>query len=272
MIPTFNGTKSLKIDFQSVQYGMMHFTLTLGEKSFETRFSEVYDPILNFRKWLEAICIGVEQCSFSFDTEGKDIKFDLERLTYDREVFTVKQPYDDGEIFLSDYVDRKQLVEAFYFGLLNFRNSPKFEKYQWESDVFAEHLTNLLKLDYEILLTDLSKLGRKQLNDWLCKANPRYWHSTSTESEEADLAILLKTELSSNKKGFDRKTDRSEIEWNIPLDYSNWNIDEKRKLVEECLSENCSWHEGTKIEDFKSKIIEDYLNQTPEPKKVNGSI
>ncbi len=56
------------------------------------------------------------------------------------------------------------------------------------------------------------------------------------------------------------------------VDYSNWNIDEKRKLVEECLSENCSWHEGTKIEDFKSKIIEDYLNQTPEPKKVNGSI
>ncbi len=272
MTPTFNGTKALKIDFQSVQYGLIYFTLTLGEKSFETNFSDVFDPILNFKKWLEAICIGVEQCSFWFDTEGQDIKFDFEQTAYDRAVFTVTQPFDDAEIFLSDYVDRRQIVEAFYSGLLNFCNSPKFEKYEWEGNVFSEYLTNLLKLDYETLLTDLSKLGRKQLNDWLCKANPRYWHSTSTESEEADLAILLKAELSSNKKGFDRKTDRSEIEWNIPLDYSNWNIDEKRKLVEECLSENCSWHEGTKIEDFKSKIIEDYLNHSLEPKKENGSI
>ncbi len=272
MIPTFNETKLLKIDFESVQYGLMNFTLTLGEKSFETNFSDVYDPILNFKKWLEAISIGVEQCSFWYDPEGSETKFNFERISYDKEVFTISYYYDDDEIFLSNYVDRRQIVEAFYFGLLNFRNSPKFNKYQWEGNVFSEYLTNLLEIDFETLVSDLSELGRKQLNDWLYKVDPRHLNSASTEREETDLAILLKAELSSNKKTFNRKTDRSEIEWNIPLDYSNWNIDEKRKLVEECLSENCSWHGGTKIEDFKSKIIEDYINRSLAPKKVNGSI
>ena len=155
---------------------------------------------------------------------------------------------------------------------MNFRGSPKFEKYQWEKDVFADRLTNLLKTDSKTLLDNLSKLGRKQLNDWLCKADPRRWRSAPTEREEADLAILLKSELSNCEKTFDRKSDRSEIEWNIPLDYSDWNIDEKRKLVEECLGENCSPSDGTKIADFRSKIIEDYLNQSKPLKNQNEGI
>lgn len=253
-------TKELKIDFKAVRYGLIFFTLTLGEKSFETNFSDVFDPILKFKNWLEAICIGVEQCSFSFDPEGNDVKFDFERVTYKREVFTVTDPYDKAEIFLSDKVDRKQLVEELYYGLLNFRDSPKFEKHQWEKELFADRLTSLLKIDHETLLTYLSRLGRKQLNDWLCKADPRHWSSTPTKDEEADLAILLKRELADYEKTYNCKSDSSETWWSIPLDYSDWKIEDKRKLVEECLSENCSWNEGTNIADFKSKIIEDYLD------------
>lgn len=82
--------------------------------------------------------------------------------------------------------------------------------------------------------------------------------------DKANSAFFLKTELSKGENIFDEKSDESEIRWNIPLDYSRWNVDEKRKLIEECLRENCSWNEGTKIEDFKSKIIENYLNQPTE--------
>jgi len=271
-IPNFDGIKELIVDFEEIRYGLLYFTITLGDKSFKTNFSDVFDPILNFKRWLEAICIGVEQCSFSYDPERDEIKFNVESISYDRDIFTVSYYCGDDETLLSDYVDRRQIVSEFYLGLLNFRDSPKFEKYQWEKEVFADRLTNLLGIGYESLITELAKLGRKQLNDWLCKADPRRLRPAPAEDEEADLAILLKSELSNSEKTFNRESDRSEIEWNIPLDYSNWNVDEKRKLVEECLSENCSLHEGIKIKDFKSKIIEDYLNHSLEPKKVNGSI
>lgn len=257
----FNETKKLGVNFHTTRYGLIEFTLTINDKSFESNFSDVFDPILNFKRWLEAICIGVEQCSFSFDPEGDEIRFNLERIAYGRAIFTVSYAYDSTDIFLSDYVDRFQLVQEFYYNLLNFRNSPKFRKYQWEGEPFAERLGNLLEMDYETLLSDLSKLGRKQLNDFFCKADPRHWRVDPSREEEAALAYHLKSELLNGAKTSDRNLDEAEISWSIPLDYSDWSIDEKRKLVAECLSENCSWHDGTKIDNFKSQIIEVSLDE-----------
>ncbi len=59
---------------------------------------------------------------------------------------------------------------------------------------------------------------------------------------------------------------RTPMEWNIPEDYDDWTTEQKKALVKECLDEATSGQEGTKIEDFKSKIIEDYLNHSLEPK------
>jgi hypothetical protein len=65
---------------------------------------------------------------------------------------------------------------------------------------------------------------------------------------------------------FDPKTDRAEIDWNIPLNYNNWKIDKKKKLIAECLSENCS-SDGTKISELRSEVIENYLKYSKENKE-----
>ena len=271
MIPTFNGTKSLKIDFEAVRYGLIYFTITLGDKSFETRFSDVYDPIPSLKKWLEAICIGVQQCSFWFDTEGKDIKFDLARVSYDKELFTVTEPYDDARIFLSDYPDRRQLVEAFYFGLLEFRNSPNFIQEEWEIEYMWERLITILKVDYETLLNEFSKFDREELKRLLFKTDPKYLASCPSAPEMEAFGYLVDDFLG-NEIPSEYEIVRTPMEWNIPEDYDDWTSEQKKALVKKCLDEATSGQEGTKIVDFKSKIIEDYLNQTPEPKKENGSI
>jgi hypothetical protein len=265
MIPTFNGTKSLKINFESVRYGLMNFTLTLGEKSFETRFSDVYDPIPSFKKWLEAICIGVEQCSFWFDTEGKEIKFDLARVSYDKELFTVTEPYDDADIFLSDYVDRRQLIEAFYFGLLEFRNSPNFIQEEWEIEYMWERLITILKVDYETLLNEFSKFDREELKRLLFKTDPKYLASCPSAPEMEAFGYLVDDFLG-NEIPSEYEIVRTPMEWNIPEDYDDWTTEQKKALVKKCLDKATSGQEGTKIEDFKSKIIEDYLNHSLEPK------
>ncbi len=52
-------------------------------------------------------------------------------------------------------------------------------------------------------------------------------------------------------------------------DYDDWTIERKRELVKEYLDEATNGYKGTKIADFKSKIIEDYLSQSQESRKKN---
>ncbi|MGI8542641.1 MAG: hypothetical protein ACR2MD_04095 [Aridibacter sp.] len=254
-------TEKLKVTFNEVKWGLIFFTLKLGEQKFESNFSDVFDPLPNFKAWLEAICIGVPQCSFSYDPEGDEIKFDFERTSYDREIFTVSYAYDNDNIFLSGKVKRKQLVEEFYLRFREFINSEKFARHFWEKIIFSERLTDLLKIDYETLVSKLTKLGRKQLNDWLVLADLRNrWLEVITKEEEKNLAQQLKIKLANAEDIYFPEMDGKAIRWNIPLDYSSCSLDKKKQFVEECISENCSPHDGTRKEDFISKIIEDYLS------------
>jgi len=125
---------ALEIEFGETRNGLLYFTLTLGDQSVEMRFSDVFDPLPDLKRWLEAIVIGVRQCSFQWDAEGPDYKFDFERMTYERWGFTAGNTYlDEGEEpAIRNWVDRRQLVTAFYRGFLEFEASPEFKRYEWE--------------------------------------------------------------------------------------------------------------------------------------------
>lgn len=101
MINKENKTETVIVDFYNVDGGWIFFKVKVGEQLFDGRFSEVFDPIMDFKKWLEAIAIGVQQTSFEFDPEGNDIKFDIERVCWDREVLTICEPFEDGEVFIN---------------------------------------------------------------------------------------------------------------------------------------------------------------------------
>jgi hypothetical protein len=124
----------LGIEFGDTRFGLLYFTLTLGDQSVQMRFSDVFDPMLDLKCWLEAIVIGVQRCSFAWDAEGPDYKFDFERITFKRWRFTAGNAYlsEGEEPAIRNWVDRRQLVVAFYRGFLDFEASPEFNKYEWE--------------------------------------------------------------------------------------------------------------------------------------------
>lgn len=241
-------SQKLIVDFHKVQYGMMDFTMTIGEKSFETNFSEAFDPIIPFKKWLEAICIGVYQCSFWFDPEGTETKFSFERRFWNADNFTVSYNYDDKEIFLEGKVERRQLVEAFYCGLLDFRDSPRFDVDEWEKIYLYEEVTKNLSISYHDLIEQYAALNRTNLIDALFEIYPKY--------RLKEYAIKKQIRLSSAKDGdFDR------VEWDVPINYDSLDKEAKREFVKKCFQYTTGDMNGTKIADFKSKIIEDFLNQ-----------
>ena len=71
-----------------------------------------------------------------------------------------------------------------------------------------------------------------------------------------EYAIKKQIRLSSAKDGdFDR------VEWDVPINYDSLDKEAKREFVKKCFQYTTGDMNGTKIADFKSKIIEDFLNQ-----------
>ncbi len=126
-------TKLLNVEFHKAISGCLEYKITIGEQVFEDSFSDVFDPILDLKSWLEAISVGVEQTSFSYDNEGQEFKFDFQRVTWDKEIFVISELYAPKHIFMNAVVSRKQLVKSFYIGLLTFANSEKYKPEEWES-------------------------------------------------------------------------------------------------------------------------------------------
>lgn len=261
MITTTNKyIEQLTVNFYEVDSGWLFFKLTVGQQIFDGRFSEVFDPLLDFKHWLEAISIGVQQTSFQYDSEGNYIKFDFEQFSWDRCELTISEPYEDGEVFIKSTIDRKQIVKAFYLGLLTFAASDKFKSDEWEVEYLKERLCKILGRDEATLIEELKELDRKELGLLLFNSDPSYTVSFPTAKDKSEeMKLFIETDVQNKELPEEHLMEIKPIEWNIPDDYDFWTSDRKREFVIECINETTQGYRGTKIDDFRSSIIEKYL-------------
>lgn len=253
----------LTVDFYEASAGWLYYNLTVGQQSFNNRFSYVWDPLPDLKYWLEAISIGVQQTSFQYDNEGDYIKFNIERICWDREVLTVSEAYEDGEIFINANIDRRQIVNAFYLGLLTFASSDKYSSKEWELEYLKERLCNNLGIDEETLIEQLVDLDNKELDELLFNADPLYYISfpEATDKNEEWNMFLQDTIDKDNGVTNELKSVETPIESNIPDEYNFWTTDKKREFIIECINETTHGYDGMKINDFRSSIIEKYLDE-----------
>ncbi|MCO6497690.1 MAG: hypothetical protein J5I50_08530 [Chitinophagaceae bacterium] len=213
--------------------------MTLGQQSYKDSFSSIYDPLPDLKHWLEAISVGVQQTSFEYDNEGQYIRYNFEKDSVNNGVFTISENMldEDDVVFAKGLVDRRQLVKAFYLGLLTFADSDKFVSEKWEVEYLKERLCKIMKIEEEALIAQLAELDNKELGQGLFNADPIYSSS------------------------FRESKDKKE-EWNIPDEYNYWATEKKREFVIECCeSETYKSCGGSKIADFRSPIIEKYLDE-----------
>lgn len=253
----------LTVDFYEASAGWLHYKLTVGQQTFDNRMSEVFDPLPDFKRWLEAISIDVQQTSFLYDNEGSEIKFDFKRVCFDKEILTISEACGGGEIFIKATVDRKQVVKAFYLGLLTFANSDKFQSEEWEVEYLKERLCKILKIDEETLIEQLSDLNRKELGYILFNADPIYEISYPEATDKNEEWKMFLQDVFDENESASNELKRVEKprEWKIPEDYDFWIYSKKRSFVTECINEKTNGFYGMKINDFRSSIIEKYLDQ-----------
>jgi hypothetical protein len=166
--------EKIKVKFYESVVGWLRLKISAGEQYANLSFSHCFDPLPDLKCWLEAIALGVEQTSFSYNPEGNIIKFDFLETAYSvREteddeppicysshsinVFSLSFPFysndkrfasntlemimanktlpnEQDEIFFKAWVDRKQIVKAFYKAVLDFSKSKRYKPKEWEKD------------------------------------------------------------------------------------------------------------------------------------------
>jgi hypothetical protein len=253
-------TEDLAIDFYEVDAGWICFRVKIGEQLFDGRFSEVFDPIMDFKKWLEAIAIGVQQASFDFDPEGNEIKFDFERVCWNQEVLTICEPYEDGEVYIKANVNRKQVVNEFYMGLINFSKSDKYKPKEWEIEYLGERLRKALKISQDELVNQMLELDRFELKEFLFNADPGYMISFPEAKDKNEaFNIFAKSVFEGEKSIEEFEKIETPIEWNVPEYYDHWTSEKKKEYIIECLNEETEGYSGMKLDEFQSNIIGRYL-------------
>lgn len=237
----YQGLKELRVEYTFAYYGLIYLEITLDDKYFVTNFSDAYDPLGAFKHWLEAICIGIEQCSFSFDPEGAEIRFDFHRRRWNDGVFTARTEYGD-EVFLSDYVSARRLVEVFYCGFLQMSAATgAFHREKFET--FGKRFKELFGIDEESLIDVLSNLTRRELKKALFSIDP--WYYVRERKRDGKTIIAKRPEL-----------------FRITKEYDSMPELERRALVKRYLQISTCEYDGAGIDDFRSEIVESFLNET----------
>jgi len=262
MIPVDIQKEEISVKFQKIDLGWLYFTFVSGEQVFENRFSEVYDPIKDFKKWLEAISIGVQQTSFFFDNEGVEIQFNYNKASYDREFFTISIPENNNQILLQANVYRRQLVKACYMGLIDFANSDRYNPAAWEFFTVKEEINRLLGIKETDLIDYLLQFSYNELKSLYLDAVPL---QTTLKLDELNIYQKLRIVFNQLPKEEQVSTLGNKLE--IPVvthyyeDYDQLMNNEKRLFIRKNINENLFGYEGTKLSEFKSTIIEDFLVQ-----------
>jgi len=262
--------EKIKVEFIYCEVGWLRLTISAGGQATELHFSHFLDPLPELKIWLEAIALGVEQVSFSYNPEGSIIKFDFWETSYiEREtevdkrpvgysshaitVFSLSWPFhandrifapddvtleavmasktipnDQDKVFFKTWIDRKQLVAAFYNAVLSFEKSDKYAPQEWEYQPFDKILCKKLNMNHEQLVNHLLSF---------------------TEDK------LKKIFSENDKSGSYNEPDSFYLHEN----YNSLSIKEKTDKIEQYLKWNANHWDGTSLSDFRSEIIENYL-------------
>ena len=236
--------EKLHVEFYKVNGGEMYFRLICDKRVYESCFMEYVCPLLDLKSWLEAIVLGVQQTSFGFDNEADEPKFDARRRwIHNNDGRTYKTGYEftiesyKAPILFQGLFEKKQFIRAFYTGIIDFYNSDKYNPREWETTYYKDLFYDRFKIDETGIIKKLRNLNQTELEDAIFEVYP------ATTSDYSGNTIRCKYII-------------------FPDDYNAWDIEKKENFVAEIINyDTPHCNRGTPLKEFRSEIIEKYLNE-----------
>lgn len=251
----------LEIEFGKSEFDWIHFTVKLGERSYPAYFTAVFDPIQNFRIWLEEIATGGRECRFHWEGEGPSFLFEFERMG--RHLGKFRAGYLDEPDHIGGVVDRRQLLTALYRGFLSYAHSYKFIWINYDECEFWQLLTHATGMDYPALIEALADFEREKLVKLFSEAHPRMRLSINY-SNEVRWGFYLSSEMGNRPRPDDWHKRGFPLHWTVPAGIDKWDRRAKLDLAELSVSRHVGDGRitGSLSTRLRSPLIDEFLSST----------
>jgi len=249
------------VKFEDVVAGWMNFQLISSQKNYSTRFTDMHDPLLAFKRWLELLA-DEQTAVFSFDTEEKIVEFSW--IKEEESMFLVTE-IENGkrEQILSLTISAKELLTAFYRAFFEFIQSESYRALEWQGSNVLDEMGEKYQFSETELLDLLGNLNRKEIKEFL--------------SYEGNFEILLEEESANPRKDFlqileiiksdadldtlEGVTSREDAVFDLPKNYDLLSLEEKRQFICDSLQSGMVTYGGTHPEVVRSQKVELFLEK-----------
>lgn len=227
-------------------YGWIDTQVRIGEKEFFVSFSEVFDPFIDLKIWLEALAMGLKNATLMFENEGDICFFSMKKhidkfyQIYDDDNYILELSFYKSEEKISGFVNKKQAVSAIYNSVINYSKSSKYQanKYEWEYKTYLDQIEEKSKVKRIYIHELLKSFNRDNLIKFLFELQDENEFLSEEEKEK---------EFKKYNKNF-----------SIIIPEEKYFPSQKYKFINKLLSKPFN-SRAEKLRMFKSKIIEDYL-------------
>lgn len=274
------------VEFQlkvlDVKSGDIFFEITCGEKSLVINIDEYCDAIPDLMAWLEAIVVGVQECSVFIEQPGSGVRLYYKRHYNEEECYlkVLKLDSMNEDVIFSSLVNIRQMINNFYMKLFyDMVNSKKYKKEEWEVESVGEFiLKNFDDINTgEELLDKLMTFDRVQLEKLFenlifeCYERTRHAENvifTKSDKKKLKLDELRKAAIRESEKCLkDVWNYEFKNKWEFPVQIDAVPQKTKRNWLIWMLGHRSRLWGGCNLRYIRSEIIEKYLlrNQKPKP-------
>lgn len=256
--------QNLTIKFGDCDAGWILMRVSNGVCSLVVTMSHFLDPLPDMLAWLEAILIGVQQCEFRVDEEGRFTTFAAIREFRPKEdwraytILNINQ--EDVAQPLLVTLPTFELVGVFYRAFREFAESPEYVRKNWERITLEDVVNERLGMTADAWIDSVIAFESRELQKVIWKIDPFietkpaiYMDDLGTEAELMELTGQTRAAAG----GLPRYCVLPQELWGR---YATSNEQARREYLKEHLSESLftSW-DGMPWRKMRSALIEDWL-------------
>ena len=235
---------------------------------FQVYISSLWCPFPDFIRFLEAITIEVQECSFSWDPEGPEGRMRWERRHFqDTGFLTVEWKSSDKQFSHRMMLNTRQAVKMLYTAFRTFADSPDYDPLRYEELTIGESFALVL-----------SNASLDELADAFLGLNSNAAESVIQSLQDAVSNRRTKgPKLTFPIENFLEATETvipsSEFHkpWIHP-EWDSWDLDQRLNDLKELFDGGCSSWYGANLRELRSMIVEDWLALPEPPPRQNFRI
>ena len=226
---------------------------------FFVEMSSVWCPFKDFIRFLKAITLEVQECTFDWDAEGSDGRMHWQRrFIQDTGFLSVEWASSKEKFSHRMMLNTRQAVRMLYSAFRAFADSPEYDPLRYEKLTYGQGFALMLS---DASLDDLAaKLVQMNADDAKMVLQ-RIWNKIyDRHMQGPNLSFPIAYFLDTTEP-----VDSSGVHKWLDPDWNSWDEERRKSEVEALFAwERIGWF-GDNLREMRSTMIEDWL-ALPEPK------